>query len=46
MKIASCISQGFEFDLFTDEASELLRGLHSLQAAVESDRRLDIAVPE
>ena len=45
-KIASCVSQRLESDLLTDELSELFGGLHRLQAAIESDRRLDIAMPE
>ncbi len=35
---------GIEFDLLADELSELLGGLHGLQAAVEADRRLAITV--
>ena len=40
----TCQVIGVEFDLLTDELSELLGGLHGLQAAVEADRGLDIAV--
>jgi hypothetical protein len=42
---ASCFD-GVKFDLLANELSELLGGLHGLQAAVEADRRLDIAVSE
>ena len=33
-----------KFDLLAYESSEFLGGLHGLQAAIEADRRLDIAV--
>jgi hypothetical protein len=33
-----------EIELLTDELSELLRCLQSLQATIEADRRLDITV--
>ena len=38
------LGNGVEFDLLTNELSELLGGLRGLQAAVEVDRRLDTAV--
>ena len=44
VRLASVIN--IEFDLFTDELSELLGRLHGFQPAVEADRRLEIAMSE
>src|SRR5258708_1400251 len=39
----SCVS-GAKFDLLANQFSEILGGLHRLQAAIEADRRLNIPV--
>ena len=45
-KIALCVRQRLESHLLADELTELFGGLHRLQAAIELDRCLDIAMPE
>ena len=43
MNVGSCVN-GAKFDLLANQFSEILGGLHGLQAAVKADRRLNIAV--